>query len=110
MTEQLKNAGASLAAYWEKHAPAFVSLIFAFGFVWAQFDGVRTQLSETRSTLQRLSDVYGKDSLRIAADRRDTERLLAEVAFLRERIAAQRVNLQAIAARISKVEAVTDAK
>lgn len=96
MTEQLKAAGLTLSTFFEKNAAAVVSIIFALGFVWAQFEGLRSQLVETKSELRRLTTDFQDVRLLTTADRRDTERLLGEVAFHRERIIALRLTLQEV--------------
>lgn len=104
MTEHLKAAGVSLAAFAERHFTGLLSAIFAFGFVWAQFDGVRVQLSETRAHLRALSGQYNMDRSRIAADQRDLERLVGDVGFIREQLAEQLAGARALEGRIIGLE------
>lgn len=108
MTDHIKAAGASLAAFIDRHFATLLSAVFAVGFIWAQFDGVRTQLHETRAQLRTLIAQYNVDRSTLLADQRDVERLVSEVAFLRERMIAQRVDLQALSSRVTTLEALLE--
>ncbi|MCI4664212.1 MAG: hypothetical protein MRY74_05780 [Neomegalonema sp.] len=110
MTEQLKVAGVSLANFLERNWTGVVSAVFALGFVWAQFDGLRGQLTETRSELKRFGELYHADRSKYAAGHRDVERLVAEAAFQRERLISQRMSIHAIEGRVAKLEALRDGK
>ena len=106
MTEQIKAAGLTVSSFLEKNLAAVVSVVFAFGFVWAQFDGLRTQLGETRAQLKQLAEQYAADRTVVLADRRDMQRLLADASVQRERIIELRVLIQAMEGRVAKLEAI----
>ncbi len=110
MVEQIRAVGLSLGHILEKNLGAVVSILFAFGFIWAQFDGVRDQLRETRQQLLTLTSQYGLDRSAIAADQRDIERLIAEVSYQRERIVAQRLSIQALESRLVGLETLREAR
>lgn len=95
MTELAKEAGSALAAFFQRHAAAVVSVVFALGFAWAQFAVLDQSLDDTRAELRRLRDDFlafrlGDDAARraeigeiVAAQREIDRRQDADLQLLR---------------------------